>query len=141
VTMTSKPRPRSPGSHPHADRPNWRKAETFEEYIINVPEGLEPFSQRRCASLISVSRKKLWEMDLMGSVPKELWERLVKAGAATTSSAMVNIAEPSKKAKCFERSSAVLTADEVPRMRSRMTEKASVIVNAWIDEQRAKDVA
>ena len=32
----------SPGSHPHSDRPNWRPAETVEEYLNNVREGLEP---------------------------------------------------------------------------------------------------
>jgi hypothetical protein len=62
----------SPGSHPHADRPNWRPATTLEEYQRNVVEGLEPFSQRRAAKAMGVSLGKIQRMKLLTHVPEEL---------------------------------------------------------------------
>ena len=46
----------SPGSHPHSDRPNWRPAETADEYLRNCREGLEQYSDRKFARLTGMSR-------------------------------------------------------------------------------------
>jgi hypothetical protein len=43
----------SRGSHPHSDRPNWRPAETYDEYVSNCQEGLEEWSERRAAKLLA----------------------------------------------------------------------------------------
>ena len=67
----------SPGSHPHADRPNWRKAETFEEYLANVQEGCEEYSERRAAKLLRVYRTELWRWRMMALLPESLLERLL----------------------------------------------------------------
>ncbi len=46
----------SPGSHSHADQPNWRPAVTADEYLNNCSEGLEVYSERRMAKLMGVPR-------------------------------------------------------------------------------------
>ena len=53
----------TPGSHPHSDRPNWRQAETLDEYLANCREGLEQYSDRRAAKLMGVSRSLPHEID------------------------------------------------------------------------------
>src|SRR5438132_11901850 len=74
--------PGSPGSHPHADRPNWRPANTLEDYIANCQEGLEQYSDRRAAKLFGVSRMEIYRWQLMASLPDDLVERLFAARRA-----------------------------------------------------------
>jgi hypothetical protein len=66
-----------PGSHPHADRPNWHQAENFDDYRRNCAEGLEQWSERRVAKLLGMTRASLWPAQLMAATPKELFERLM----------------------------------------------------------------
>jgi hypothetical protein len=70
--------PGSPGSNPHADRPNWRPAETYEEYVFNCREGLEEWSERRLAKIFGMSRVHLWRCKMMAQIPDDLFEWLVK---------------------------------------------------------------
>ena len=49
--MTSDETTCSPGSNPHADRPNWRPPETIGEYVSNCQENLEVYTDRRFAKL------------------------------------------------------------------------------------------
>ncbi len=72
--------PCSPGSHPHADQPNWRPAATLDDYLHNCREGLEQYSDRRVAKLLGVSRIELWRWQLMARLPKDLFERLLALG-------------------------------------------------------------
>jgi hypothetical protein len=74
--------PGSPGSHPHADRPNWRLAEMIDEYWRNCQEGLEQWSDRRAAKLLGWSRVRVYRARLMSSLPEELFERLVKLASS-----------------------------------------------------------
>jgi hypothetical protein len=74
----------SPGSHPHADRPNWQPATTADEYISNVREGLEPLSKRRLAKLLGMTRIELYRVELMSELPEELFERLLAAGVRSS---------------------------------------------------------
>ena len=67
----------SPGSHPHADRPNWQPAETAAEYFRNCQEGLETFSQRRLAKILGVSRIVLWRARMLAEIPEDLFERIL----------------------------------------------------------------
>jgi hypothetical protein len=76
--MTARNANGSPGSHPHADRPNWRKSETADDYLSNCREGLEEWSQRRYAKLAGVSRAQLWRQHWMAALPDELFDRLMK---------------------------------------------------------------
>jgi hypothetical protein len=72
----------SPGSHPHSDRPNWRKARTFEEYQRNCEEGLEQWSERRAAKLLGLSRVTLWRAQMVAEIPGDLFDRLLVAASA-----------------------------------------------------------
>jgi len=52
--------PGFPESNLYVDRPNWRPAETFDEYLRNCRAGLEAYSARRMAKLMGFSRAALW---------------------------------------------------------------------------------
>jgi hypothetical protein len=71
----------SPGSHPHADRPNWKPGKTFDDYIANCSEGLEIYSDRHAANLLGVSRIELYRWKLAATLPEELVDRLFEARA------------------------------------------------------------
>ena len=83
----------SPGSHPHEDRPNWRRAETIDEYVNNCREGLEQYSDRRAAKLFGVSRAKLWRMQLMAEIPEDLFDRLLQLRPVPSTKALALIAQ------------------------------------------------
>lgn len=78
-----------PSSHPHADRPNWRPAETGDDYLRNCQEGLEQYSERRMASLLGLPRMKLWQMRMMAAIPEGLFERLVRSRPRTKALAQI----------------------------------------------------
>jgi hypothetical protein len=61
----------SHGSHPHA-RPNWRPAETIDEYMSNCREGLEDFSDRRAAKLLGMTRIQLYRAKLMAETARRI---------------------------------------------------------------------
>jgi hypothetical protein len=67
----------SPGSHPHADQPNWRPATTIEEYLQNCREGLEVYSERQVSKILGMPRAKLWRAKMLAAIPGELFERLL----------------------------------------------------------------
>jgi len=127
--------PGSPGSHPHADRPNWRPAETFDEYMANCREGLEEYSERRAAKLMGVSRTALWRTRLMAEIPEELADRLLAAGLSTKAMAQVALAVKRggngvAEVECCPNCGHML------RGRALVSDKAREIVNAWLAEQR-----
>jgi hypothetical protein len=68
----------SPGSHRHSDRPNWRPAETAEDYIRNCREGLETYSDRRFAKLSGLSRITLWRAGRIAELPDDLFEYILR---------------------------------------------------------------
>lgn len=68
----------SPGSHPHADQPNWQPATTFENYLRNCREGLETYSERRVSKLLGMPRVALWRAKMTASIPSELFEQLIE---------------------------------------------------------------
>ena len=49
-----------PGEHSHSDRPNWRPAETVEEYLSNIAEGLERYSVERMTKMLGLNRTQAW---------------------------------------------------------------------------------
>lgn len=81
----------SPGSHPHADRPNWRPAETPDDYLRNCREGIEEYSERRYAQLLGAPRIALWRGRMMAEIPDELFERLLRAPGRPSSKALAQI--------------------------------------------------
>jgi hypothetical protein len=78
----------SPGSHPHADRRNWKPAETIDEYLQNCREGLEDYSQRKAAGLWGVSRSELQRWRLMADIPEPLFEALLSASRAPSTKSL-----------------------------------------------------
>jgi hypothetical protein len=81
--------PGYPGSHPHADRPNWRPAKTAEDYLRNCREGLEEYSERRLASLLGLPRMKIRQCKMMAEIPAELFERLLRSKPSTKALAQI----------------------------------------------------
>jgi hypothetical protein len=63
-----------PGEHSHADRPNWRPAESIEEYLANCREGLEKYSEKHACELLGVTRIQLWRIRIMASIPDSLFD-------------------------------------------------------------------
>jgi hypothetical protein len=78
-----------PGEHPHSDRPNWRPAETVEEYLHNIREGLENHSIERMTKLLDINRTLGWRARQMTYIPEALFGRLAKAGIATRQLAQI----------------------------------------------------
>jgi hypothetical protein len=83
--------PGYPGSHPHADQPNWQPAETADDYLRNCREGLEEFSERRLASLMGSPRIKLWQMRMMAAIPDDLFELLLRSERLPSTKALAQI--------------------------------------------------
>lgn len=128
----------SPGSHPHADRPNWRPAETFDEYVANVREGLEPPSDRRLAALMGVSRIKLHRMRLMAEIPEGLFDRLLDVGVKTAK-AFAAIAQAMRGGEVLSDTDTCPHCGGVLRVRQRVSDKAIAVVNDWLAEGRMID--
>jgi hypothetical protein len=84
--MSERLQPCSPGSHPHADQPNWRLADNPWDYARNCQEGLETFSERHFAKLFGISRAELWRWRLMANLSDDLFEALLKAPGIKASS-------------------------------------------------------
>lgn len=82
----------SPGSHPHADQPNWKPSTTLEDYLSNCREGLEVYSERRAAKLMGASRAELWRWKLMAELPDELFDALLKAKEPPSTKSLAAIA-------------------------------------------------
>jgi hypothetical protein len=89
MTIPSADGPGYPGSHPHADRPNWLPAETADDYLRNCREGLEEFSERRMARLLGLPRMKLWQIQMMAEIPDALFERLLCRKPSTKALAQI----------------------------------------------------
>ncbi|MGO4836811.1 hypothetical protein AB4144_31655 [Rhizobiaceae sp. 2RAB30] len=86
----------SPGSHvpnPHADRTNWRPAETLEDYLQNCCEGLEIYSDRRAAKLLGWSRIEVYRAKLIASLPEDLFDRLIESDPVPSAKALAQIAQ------------------------------------------------
>jgi hypothetical protein len=90
----------SPGSHSHADRPNWQPATRADEYLRNCHAGLEEYSDRRMAKLLGMSRIELYRAKLAAELPNELFELLLKAGVRSTK-ALAQIALSLKRDEPF----------------------------------------
>jgi hypothetical protein len=130
----------SPGSHPHTDQPNWRPADTYEEYIVNCREGLETYSERRVAKLLGMSRIHLWRAHMMAAIPDDLFELLMVAGRRNprilSSKALASIGQ------MFTRDvDNVAEVEHCPhcgglvRIRPRVNAKLARVVADWLRDQ------
>src|SRR5262245_12389680 len=119
--------PCSPGSHPHSDRPNWRPPETKEDYLRNIEEGLEQFSERRLAALVGVSRMRLYRLKLIGEIPEDLVQRLLRRGARSLKS-LANVALALRNGNGFAEIQTCPHCGGVVRVRPRANDRAVQIV-------------
>ncbi len=123
----------APGSHPHSDRPNWRPAETADEYVRNCQEGLETYSERRMAKLLGISRARLWRWKLMAEIPEELFERLLaEMNHVPSTKELANVGRAlygHGPAHDVERCP---HCGEVLRVRGRWRPDTAKIVNEWL---------
>jgi hypothetical protein len=130
--MSALPRqPCPPGSHPHADQPNWRPADTFADYVRNCQEGLEPYSDRRAAKLLGISRAELWRWKLMAELPEALFESLLKEGRKSSSKALASVASALKGNGREADAELCPHCGGVLRMRLRVSSEYRKIVDGW----------
>jgi hypothetical protein len=127
--------PCSPGSHPHSDQPNWRPAETIDEYLRNCRGGLEKYSERHAAKLMGVSRIALWRWKRIGELPSGLLEHILQKGGLKEVSvkALAQVSVALRRGnladmECCPRCGHVL------RRRARVSDDLVSIVNEWIAE-------
>jgi hypothetical protein len=75
----------SPGSHSHADRPNWRPGDddANELQIQKIGDALrDGASERHLAKLLDLSRMQLWRGKMAARIPEPLLDRLFEARRA-----------------------------------------------------------
>jgi hypothetical protein len=128
----------SPGSHPHSDRPNWRPAETFDEYLSNCRDGLEKFSERRAAKLLGVPRAQLWRWKLMAEIPKDLLDLILataKREKIKLSTKMLAYVGQSLRTWNVGRDvECCPNCGHVLRVRRHVHPKVVACINAWVDK-------
>src|SRR5262249_32641963 len=131
----------SPGSHPHADRPNWRPAESYDEYLANCRDGLESYSERRVAKLFGMSRAALWRAELMAELPNELFEHIL--AEAKRQSVKLSEKALAQVALALRRGNNVAEVERCPhcggvlRIRAHVSAKLADIVNQWLSKRIA----
>jgi hypothetical protein len=135
--MTEKPLC-SPGSNPHSDQPNWKPAETIEDYFRNCDEGLEQYTQSRAAKLMGWSRAKLWRLGMSARVPEDLFERLMKyqreSNRQISTKAMAAIVLAMDRGKIGWEVECCPNCGHQLRERRSVSKEILQIVNAWIAE-------
>jgi len=125
----------SPGSHPHADQPNWRPADNLHDYLQNCREGLEEYSERRVAKLFGVSRAEIWRWKLMSELPEDLFEALLKAKRRASSKSLAAVALALRGAGNQADTERCPHCGGVLRIRARVSSDDVKIVNAWLADR------
>jgi len=129
-------RPPATGHHPHSDRPNWQPAQTAEDYLRNIDDGLEDYSERRMAKLLGVSRTTLWRWKWMGEIPDELFERLLdRADHVPSTKEFANIGRALSGHRPAHDVERCPHCGEVLRMRGRWRSSTARIVNEWLSDR------
>jgi hypothetical protein len=130
----------SPGSHPHADRPNWRPAETPDDYLRNCREGLETYSERRMAKLLGMTRIGLWRAKIASELPQELFKHILqerrRLGFGISMKSLAQIALALRKANNLAEVERCPHCGEVLRLRPLVGSKLADVVNQWLREQQ-----
>jgi hypothetical protein len=131
----------SPGSHPHADQPNWQPADTVQAYIDNCREGLENYSERRLAKLLGVSRTWLWRAKMVAEIPNDLLEFILEhapnENISISSKALAQVG-----AAFYRGGNGVAEVERCPhcgevlRVRTLVSDKMVDLVNRWLAKQQ-----
>jgi hypothetical protein len=126
----------SPGSHPHSDRPNWRPAETIDEYVANCRDGLEQYSDRHAAKLLGVPRVHVYRMRLAAEISDDLFERLLeKPSRPPGLKQLAAVALALRSGELIRDAERCSHCGGVVRVRARISSEMVEIVNAWLAEQ------
>lgn len=138
--MTARFQSCPPGSHPHADRRNWRPADNIDDFFRNCQDGLETYSDRKAAKLMGISRVELWRWKMMACLPDDLFEGLLNGRYPSTKSlAAVAVA--------LKNSGPIAEVERCPhcggrlRLRPSVSRENSKIVAEWINKRKAGDRA
>jgi hypothetical protein len=130
----------SPGSHPHLDRPNWRPAETADEYFQNCREGLERYSERHLAKLLGMSRAELWRCRMIAALPDDLFEYLLsecgRRGIKLSSKAMAQISLALQTGNNVAECERCPHCRGVLRLRAQVSPALADVVNEWLGRWR-----
>lgn len=116
---------------PRGAIPNWQPATTADDYLHNCREGLEPWSERRFAKLMGMSRMQLWRCRLYAELPEALFEQLLAHGAR--SKEIVATALTLRRDRPYGEVDRCPHCGEVLRVRT-LTGKARAGINAWLAE-------
>jgi hypothetical protein len=130
--------PCPPGSHPHADQPNWRPADTAEDYLTNCREGLEEYSERRVAKLFGISRIELWRWKMMARLPDDLFDALLK-GRRTSTKALAAIAVALQNGGPVGDAERCRRCGGVLRVRPSVSRENIKIVVQWLNKRQAEE--
>jgi hypothetical protein len=126
----------SPGSHPHSDQPNWRPAETIDDYLQNCREGLETYSDRRAAKLFGTSRAELWRWKLMAELPDDLVDYIfaesTKVDLKPSTKALAQIAIALRRGTNLAEVERCPHCGGTLRIRALVGDKLAEIVNRWL---------
>jgi hypothetical protein len=121
----------TPGSHPHADRPNWQPADNVDDYFCNCHEGLEAYSERRVAKLLGVSRMNVTRMKLMADLPEALFERLL-AMPSTSTNEFAAVAQALARGKVDQSAEHCPHCGGTLRIRASLRALTLKVVNDWL---------
>jgi hypothetical protein len=124
-----------PGEHPRSDQPNWRPAETPDEYMLNVREGLEKYTEVRMTKLLGLNRTQAWRAQLLTHIPKGLFDRLLKARVGSKQLAQVGLAiRRNGEGRQYAEIEYCPHCGEPVRVRRLIGPKASKVIDQWIDD-------
>lgn len=129
-----------PGSHPHADRPNWRPATTFEEYWRNCQEGLEQYSERRAAKILGWSRVRVWRAKQMAQIPDDLLDRLRKLKPPPSSRDLAKVGQFLSGESKIGEAETCPHCGEIVRVRRNISQAVASVVLQWITEKEGCEV-
>ncbi len=130
--------PGPPGSHPHADQPNWKPADNAEDYLRNCEVGLEKLSERRLAKLFGVSRIELWRWRMMARLPDDLFDALLKERHPSTK-ALAAIAVALQNGGPAGEVDRCPHCGGVLRVRPSVSRENIKIVVQWLDKREAAE--
>lgn len=125
----------SPGSHPHADQPNWKPAETADEYLANLRDGLEVYSERRLCKLLGTTRIDLWRSKMMAAIPDTLFDQLVNGRRTSARELAVIGSMFAGQAMHGVEVDRCPHCSGVLRVRSGVSADAKAVIDGWLVEQ------
>lgn len=128
-----------PGEHPHADRRNWRPAETAEEYLANCLAGLERFSDKRFAQILGKPRIFVHRARAVANIPKDLFERLLDEGPPSETM-LAYIGQAIREGVWPGEVEECPCCGHVLRKRHRVSERYRDFVNEWLRTKTRADL-